>query len=101
MGPTQWTAEARVYSGSTSCFPISYCNESDHEADFAYIYWNSYYGPYDSDAANYLARHEMGHVFGLNHVACSESSSVMYTGCTSGLLTTLQSHDISDVNSEY
>lgn len=101
MGPTQWTAEARVYSGSTSCFPISYCNESDHEADFAYIYWNSYYGPYDSDAANYLARHEMGHVFGLNHVACSESSSVMYTGCTSGLPTTLQSHDISDVNSEY
>lgn len=100
-GPGRGTAEAWVYSGSTSCFPVSYCNEDDHKADFAYIYWNSYYGPYDSDAANYLARHEMGHAFGLDHVPCSESSSVMYTGCSGGLPTTLQSHDISDMNTEY
>ena len=54
LGATNATAKAHVFSDSSSCFPLGYCNETDRRANFAYVYWNSYYGLYNSDAANYL-----------------------------------------------
>lgn len=70
----------------------------------ATVYWNAHNGPYGSEVANYIARHEMGHVFGFPHVPCSGPShaeSVMVTGCSGIQPATLTAHDRADINNKY
>lgn len=59
--------------------------------------WNEYYTSGNDD---HVARHEIGHGLGFNHTPCS-INSVMQGACSPPWPSTLQAHDISDVNAEY
>lgn len=98
-GATGWDGGTIVYTDGTSCvdWPTltlnGNCNSTNHKADFAYIYFNTYYNP--GAYPTYLAKHELGHVFGLDH---NTVASVMSNNST---YTSLQAHDISDLNGMY
>ena len=76
-----------------------YCNETNHKVDFSYIYYNTH--SYATNLVAYYARHEMGHVWGLDHVACSTASVMWINACSGSVWGVLTSHDRSDVNSKY
>ena len=69
------------------------------------VVWNSKYSFSDS-YANYLSRHEMGHVFGLAHASCHTGGdygegayySVMAISCPYDARDELQDHDIDDID---
>ena len=70
----------------------------------ATIQWNAEHGPFSRNAANHIARHEMGHSFGLAHFPCSGPDyawSVMLYGCNNGFPGALTGHDKRDVNNKY
>lgn len=58
--------------------PTGNCNMTNAKATSARILFNTRYAYPNRD---YLARHEMGHVFGLYHPPCTDPITVMYTGC--------------------
>ena len=104
-GPTEPPAWADVLSESEPCFDNDhdlngYCNETNHKSDFSYIYYNTEYSYSNNAIYAVIARHEMGHVWGLRHPACSVVS-VMRDGICGTLYGYLTTHDISDMNAKY
>lgn len=103
-GATGWPAGTVAYDGLNPCVswpslsPNGNCDAGSRKADFAYVYANDYYGswPYP----DWIARHEMGHAFGLAHPSCS-TWSVMMTGLCGSGPNSLTTHDISDINGWY
>ena len=74
------------------------CNTTDKKATSAIIYFNTYYMGSDKD---YLARHEMGHVFGLYHPSCSSADSVMKAPNCGTPKKLLQADEKNWINSNY
>lgn len=74
------------------------CNTTTKKAASAIIYYNTYYLASNRD---WVARHEMGHVFGLYHSLCTDPSSVMYTTNCPTLPVTLQADEKNWINSNY
>ena len=72
---------------------------------YATVQWNAHSGRIDSFTAHRLARHEMGHAFGLDHVPCGggpyETSPPSIMGCPSSGVRDLHTHDIQDMNKKY
>ena len=64
---------------------------------------------YTESYANYLSRHEMGHIFGLAHAPCHTGGdngegayySVMAISCPYNAKDELQTHEINDINGKY
>jgi len=113
-------AFADPMSHSTPCFDEDHyltgdCDTSDNRVDFAYIYWNTgadpqgypdFEYPWTSEVAQYISRHEMGHVFGFAHPPPTPGCSVqtvMLTpemGCSTFYIQ-LTSHDNTNINNKY
>ena len=123
---TQIQSAASDYTNNTD-LPVSYCTEPcienirQVEEDYgptnwdAYAYWygnpeyrgkvkwNSYYNPKANIVVHRLARHEMGHIFGLDHPPCPGDpggvASIM--GCPRDGEHDLHTHDRDDMNVKY
>lgn len=80
------------------------CNTTTQKVTHAQIYLNSDYGSTISSYADFVMKHEAGHVFGMSHGPCDEVSVMMEgpLNCP-GYPTygSLQPHDISLINSLY
>ena len=64
------------------------------------VEWNSHYaGGWSSRTKHLLARHELGHIFGLDHINASSPASVM--GEARQHMHTLHTHDKDDMNVKY
>ena len=107
VGNVDWAAVAKAYRNGYECGD---CNETSKKVTYGKVIWNSAGGPYTPSYANYLARHEMGHVFGLDHAPCQTGGdyggnngylNVMAVKCPYDAPDTLQDHDISDINAKY
>jgi len=74
------------------------CNTTTQKATSSLIYFNTYYLSSNRD---WLARHEMGHVFGLYHPSCSAAATVMYDTSCGTFYTTLQADEKNWINNTY
>jgi hypothetical protein len=113
-GATNWAWGTLPYYQGTQCvtwpglspYWTGRCADA-HLFDFAYIYINTACPtPGGCTMPHYLARHELGHAFGLGHVSevdCpSQYWSIMLGGfCRPNVPTTLQQHDKNDLNTKY
>lgn len=102
-GTSDAQAWADMYSRSVKCTNSEHelnghCNLTNRKADFAYAIYNTAHS-LSGDAYHYVARHEMGHIWGLAHTPCG-TKSVMRYNCNSyyGYLT---HHDRVDINAKY
>lgn len=99
-------ARARPYYNGDPCFDASsilrpgVCNTTDRRPNLAYIDFNSRYSVEMASRANFVARHEAGHVFGMNGAFnCGDVTVMNETSC--GQYSRLQSHDIGHINAWY
>ena len=114
-GNVDWMGFAYTYTnnGSDPCWNWEWTgncgHDDDNKVDFAYIIWNDHYEDQINEA-EWQARHEMGHVFGLRHPAGSECNSpqpsVMFTptqpdGNCDTFYDELQEQDIEDIDTWY
>lgn len=76
--------------------PTGQC--TSRKATSARIYFNTHYV---TSNKSYLARHELGHIFGLYHQPCDEPASVMYEPSCGPEYTTLQADEIVWINNNY
>jgi len=93
-GDTGWYAKAHPYSNGVHCYNNpGYCNHSNHMVDFGYVEWNDHYGQLPQPG--WIARHEMGHNFGLRHTLddCVTWSVMREGGCLPNVANSLTSHD--------
>lgn len=125
---TQIRQAAEDYTDNTA-LAVDYCSSScsgsnirHYEADYgntiwaarvqlnppdityATVQWNAHWGMYNNFDANRLARHEMGHAFGLEHSEeCGAISPQLYAvmGCAEPGKAVLHDHDIQDMNDKY
>ena len=68
----------------------------------AIIQWDAHNGRFDEFTANRLARHELGHAFGLDHVPCKgPTAAPAIMGCPTNGVSDLHDHDIDDINDKY
>ena len=108
VGHADWAAAADSYSNGLQCNVDITCNETTNKVTSGVVVWNSKYSFSDS-YANYLSRHEMGHVFGLAHASCHTGGdygegayySVMAISCPYDARDELQDHDIDDIDDKY
>ena len=109
-GDADWAAAADSYHKGELCVPgTGNCNETTKKVTSGVVVWNSKHGQFSDSYANYIARHEMGHIFGLKHAPCQTGGdyggvtykSVMAVSCPYDAPDTLQDHDISDINGKY
>ena len=104
-GETGWIAKTNPIRDRVLCLvngrlsPLR-CNETNRKINSATINWNSQYYPHPGIFAHFVARHELGHVFGLAHLNCGSGPSVMVRPCSLSP-DTLQPRDIRDINSMY
>ena len=79
--------------------PTGACNTTTSKATSATIYFNVSYGAYPSK--EWLARHEIGHVWGLYHPYCTDPVTVMYSTNCNNFQTTIQADEKNWINSNY
>ena len=102
-GMSGWVARALPYSYRTICVnaatgvPTGYCNTTNHKVSLGHVQWNDYYG---TSRPHFIARHEMGHLFGLAHTNCSYSSVMQGVVCNP-YPAALTGHDRADINAMY
>ena len=109
VGSADWAAAADSYSNGQQCNVDITCNETTNKVTSGVVVWNSAHGTYSESYANYLARHEMGHIFGLAHAPCHTEGdygggayySVLAISCPYAAKDELQDHDIDDINDKY
>ena len=88
-GNTTWAARVQLPPGDIT---------------YATVQWNAHWGKYNNFVANRLARHEMGHAFGLEHSEeCGTVSPQLYAvmGCAEPGKAVLHDPDIQDMNDKY
>lgn len=81
--------------------PTGNCNTTTQKATSVEIRFNTYYLASDR---NYLARHEMGHAFGLFEAPCTNPPTVMYSPnsrCPDFPFQNLQADEIGWINNTY
>jgi predicted Zn-dependent protease len=115
-GSNGWFGAVFVWSGNTLCGspegPTNDCNKTTVKADTGYVLLNDYYlvntwNPNWYSAAYAKRRttaHELGHIFGLSHAACSNASLMSPTNCwhpSQPPNNSITSHDVSHVNLLY
>ncbi|GEM_PF-1525434 len=111
-GAQAWIGFADPYSWTTRCFTYPQgaltgnCNTTTAKVNFGYVYWNTHSFMWDADAAHYVGRHEMGHVFGFAHPsACTSSgnadATIMNIADCAYLPGTLRQYDKDAYNAKY
>ena len=95
------------WSGSKNCVTFtSYtstenCNTTTSKVDYGQVFINMFYSSWITAHADYLMKHEAGHVLGMSHGPCSEVSVMREPSCGLTLYGTLQSHDVNTMKSWY
>ncbi|HEX6292574.1 MAG TPA: hypothetical protein VFZ66_25540 [Herpetosiphonaceae bacterium] len=104
---TELLGRARPYFNGDPCFDANsvlrpgVCNTTDRRANLGYVDFNSYYSIEITSRAHFLARHEAGHIFGMNGAFnCVDVTVMNETGC-GYQYTRLQAHDIGHLNAWY
>ena len=110
VSDADWAAAADSFHQGELCIPgTGNCNETTKKVTSGAVVWNTANGPYTDSYANYIARHEMGHIFGLAHAPCHAGGnygggsyySVMAISCPYDARDELEDHDIDDINDKY
>jgi hypothetical protein len=106
LGP-QLLARARPYYNGNPCFDEQsflrpgVCNTTDRRPNLGYVDFNSRFSVEITDKAKFLARHETGHVFGMNGTFnCGDVTVMNETPC-GYKYSWLQAHDIGHINAWY
>lgn len=101
------TARAQAWNGANNCFswtdPVTtgYCNTTTNKADYGRVYLNAAYASFIDSHADFIMKHEAGHILGMAHGPCDEVSVMKVYSCGGTFWGTLQTHDVNTMNSWY